>query len=317
LRYYRAMSEQTDSTRSESFEAGQGQQERLWTPWRMRYVVGGTKEAGCIFCNRLARADDVASLIIHREADAFVIMNLYPYNTAHLMIVPTVHVSSPESAPEQALARLGTLLQPVTRALRRVLRCDGFNVGFNVGAVAGAGVEEHLHQHVVPRWTGDASFMPILAGTMVLPELIPVSYAKVRAELRRELLPADAPQRDDVRVVATSSTGEVLLQASSEGRRLPRFRAEADLPLWRAALHGVSQVIAEPEIVGWAGARSTLDDLSPVLRLVGQEIAIEDVTGIARASRSDAVRSLVDDEERTILTAALAADPEEQRQGVA
>ena len=170
-------------------------------------------------------ADDVASLIVHREPDAFVMMNLFPYNTAHLMIVPTEHVSSPESAPEEALARLGTLLQPVTRALRRVLNCDGFNVGFNVGAVAGAGVAEHLHQHVVPRWTGDANFMPILAETKVLPELIPVSYAKVRADLRRELLPPDAPRRNDVRVVATTSAGEILLQQDQSGLRLPRFQA--------------------------------------------------------------------------------------------
>jgi ATP adenylyltransferase len=309
LRYYRAMSEQTEGAYPESIGSGPGQHERLWTPWRMRYVVGGTKEAGCIFCNRLARADDLASLIVHREADAFVIMNLFPYNTAHLMIVPTVHVSSPESAPEQALSRLGTLLQPVTRALRRVLRCDGFNVGFNVGAVAGAGVEEHLHQHVVPRWAGDASFMPILAGTMVLPEMIPVSYAKVRAELRRELLPADAPQRDDVRVVATSNTGDILLQASSEGHRLPRFRAEADIPLWRAALQGVSQAVTEPEIVRWAGARSALDDQSPVLRVIGREIATENVAGFARAAGGDAVRSLVDDVDRATLAQALEADP--------
>ncbi len=192
----------------------------------MRYVGGGAKEEGCIFCNRLASADDAASLIVHREPDIFVIMNLFPYNTAHLMIVPTAHVESPETAPERALARLGTLLQPVTRALRRVLTCDGFNVGFNVGAVAGAGVAEHLHQHVVPRWTGDANFMPILAGTMVLPELIPVSYAKVRAELRREMLPPDAPHRDDVLVVATTNAGDVLLQQDPSGLHLPRFRAD-------------------------------------------------------------------------------------------
>lgn len=287
------MIEETESGRPESFGSTRDQQERLWTPWRMRYVGGSEKEEGCVFCNRLASADDAASLILHREADAFVIMNLFPYNTAHVMIVPTAHVSSPESAPEQALARLGTLLQPVTRALRRVLTCDGFNVGFNVGAVAGAGVAEHLHQHVVPRWTGDANFMPILAGTMVLPELIPVSYAKVRAELRREILPASAPRRDDVLVVATSVGGDLLLRSSEDGARLPRFRAAADQPLWRAALDGVAQAMVEPEITGWAGALSTLDEQEPVLRVVGRDLAAGNVAGFIRADKAEAARLLV------------------------
>src|SRR5687768_14347984 len=125
---------------------------RLWTPWRMRYVGGGAHEAGCVFCNRLAAADDLPSLIVHRAARAFVILNLFPYNTGHLMLVPNVHVASPEETPAATLADLALILQPTLRALRRALGCHGFNVGFNVGAVAGAGVADHLHQHVVPRW---------------------------------------------------------------------------------------------------------------------------------------------------------------------
>ena len=308
MRYYRAMSEPTEGDNLESTLEEHGQQERLWTPWRMRYVVDGTREEGCIFCNRLASADDVASLIVHREPDAFVIMNLFPYNTAHLMILPTTHVSSPESAPEQAMARLGTLLQPVTRALRRVLNCDGFNVGFNVGAVAGAGVADHLHQHVVPRWTGDANFMPILAGTMVLPELIPVSYAKVRADLRREYLPPDSPHRDDVRVVATTTVGDVLLQQDQSGPRLPRFQATEAHPLWRAALHGVSQALIEPEIVGWGGSSSALTDEVPVLRVLGREIVTDNDAGFVGVSRSDAVRMVANDADRAVLATALASN---------
>ena len=302
------MSGPTEGANLESTIEDHGQQERLWTPWRMRYVAGGTREEGCIFCNRLASANDVASLIVHREPDAFVIMNLFPYNTAHLLIVPTEHVSSPESAPEHALARLGTLLQPVTRALRRVLNCDGFNVGFNVGAVAGAGVAEHLHQHVVPRWIGDANFMPILAGTMVLPELIPVSYAKVRADLRRELLPPDEAHRDDVRVVVTTNAGDVLLHQDQSGPRLPRFQASHAFPLWRAALDGVSRVLVEPEIVGWGGSSSTLADEVPVLRVLGQEIVAEIDAGFVRVSGSDAMRMVASDADRAILATAIASD---------
>src|SRR5262249_61815597 len=118
-----------------------------------------------------AADDDVRSLILYRGDRVFVIMNLFPYNTGHVMIVPNDHVPSPESADEATLSAIGTLLRPTLRALRRALNADGFNVGVNVGAVAGAGVADHLHQHVVPRWQGDANFMPILASTMVLPEL--------------------------------------------------------------------------------------------------------------------------------------------------
>src|SRR5436190_23132619 len=120
--------------------------EKLWTPWRMQYIGGGVREAGCIFCNRLAANDDVRSLILHRAADAFVIMNLYPYNTGHIMIVPNEHVASPELATETSLIAMTRLLPPVLRAVRRALNCDGFNAGINVGTEAGAGPAEHPHQ---------------------------------------------------------------------------------------------------------------------------------------------------------------------------
>lgn len=219
----------------------------------MRYVGGGGRESGCIFCNRLAATDDAASLIVYRDADVFVIMNLYPYNTAHLMIVPNEHVASPEAASTAALARLGSLQGPVMRALRRVLGCHGFNVGINVGDVAGAGVAEHLHQHVVPRWTGDANFMPILAGTTVMPELLPVTYAKIRAELQRELAPAARPDREVVRALVTTDAGEIVLDAGPSGAQLPSSKGGGDVPLWRTALDGAARFAAEPEITGWAG----------------------------------------------------------------
>ena len=226
--------------------------ERLWTPWRMRYVGGGTGEDGCVFCNRLAADDDVASLIVHRADRVFVILNLFPYNTAHLMLVPNAHVASPEDTPAETLAELATMLQPTLRALRRTLGCHGFNVGFNVGAVAGAGVAAHLHQHVVPRWTGDANFMPILAATMVLPELIPVTYAKVRAELERELT------TNTVSVVTLTPDLSRLLIDRSTGR-LPSAAVDRLESVWRAALRVIGEVPGGVEIAGWAGqARASL-----------------------------------------------------------
>src|SRR5215204_7503017 len=222
-----------------------GGREWLWTPWRMRYVAGADREEGCIFCNRLAEQDDVQSLILHRGERAFVIMNLYPYNTGHLMIVPNAHVASPEDAEAAALHEMAELRGPVLRAIRRALSPDGFNLGLNVGAPAGAGVADHLHQHVVPRWRGDANFMPILASTMVMPELIPATYAKTRAELERELLGV----QHVTAVILSDDDGVILLRDGA----LPTASAAEHEPLWRSALDLAMDVAATVEFVGWAG----------------------------------------------------------------
>lgn len=227
---------------------------RLWTPWRMRYVGGGAGEPGCLFCRRLAADDDARSLILHRGRHAFAIMNLYPYNTGHLMLVPNEHAASPEGMAPEALAEMAALVPPTLRSLRRVLGCDGFNLGMNVGAIAGAGVADHLHEHVVPRWAGDANFMPILAATMVMPELIPATYAKARADLARELGGGDRV----VCVVLADGAERVLATAHGADWRLPRAVATADEPLWRAARRTVESLVGEVDLIGWAGpARTT------------------------------------------------------------
>ena len=222
----------------------------------MRYVGGGASSTGCLFCRRLAADDDVDALILHRGAHAFVIMNLYPYNTGHTMVVPTAHVATPEEAPTAALEEMARLLPAVTGAARRALGCHGFNVGMNVGAVAGAGIADHLHQHVVPRWEGDANFMPILAATMVLPELIPVTYAKLRAELARE--PASRPTTDGgevVCVVLVRADQDLLVVRGGGGWRLPVATAEATEASWRAATRTLSGLVpGDVDLVGWAGA---------------------------------------------------------------
>jgi ATP adenylyltransferase len=222
--------------------------ERLWSPWRMRYVAGGTREDGCIFCNRLAADDDVAALILYRGERAFVMMNLFPYNTGHVMIVPTAHWASPEDADAGTTNEMATLRAPVLRVLRQVLSPDGFNIGLNIGAVAGAGVADHFHEHVVPRWQGDANFMPILAATTVMPELIPVTYAKLRAEVRREL-----EQRSSVpAAIVSAANDEVVLAPDGT---LPTIAAVAGEPLWRTVLREVDRIGAgDGEIAGWLGA---------------------------------------------------------------
>jgi len=234
------------------------QHERLWTPWRMRYIGGDQTEPGCIFCNRLQATDDRASLILHRGRRAFVIMNLFPYNTGHVMIVPNEHAPSPESLDIETITDMAHLAPRTLKALRGALNPAGFNLGTNVGAVAGAGIAAHLHQHVVPRWQGDANFMPILAGTMVLPELIPVTYAKIRAEFARD-------SADNVVILAVDAKNAALLiDTTGDQARLPRHHLTGE-PVWRTAASFLDQIGAPGSLAGWAGASSTTDDGIPAL----------------------------------------------------
>lgn len=236
-----------------------GEQARLWTPWRMRYVAGGSREDGCIFCNRLADNDDVRTLILHRGDRAFVIMNLFPYNTGHIMIVPNAHIASPEEADEATTAEMGQLRRPLLAALRRALTPAGFNLGLNIGDVAGAGVSDHLHEHVVPRWQGDANFMPILASTMVMPELIPATYAKIRADLQRAALP-DEPL---LNVVVSQNRHMVL---ADEFGMLPRMQPHESESVWRAAYRdALERGAREIELLAWAG--SSQADEGPIALL--------------------------------------------------
>lgn len=214
----------------------------------MQYVGGGAKVSGCIFCNRLAADDDVRSLILHRGPRAFVIMNLFPYNTGHAMLVPNEHVASPENASPETLAEIATLLPPVLRASRRALACHGFNVGLNVGSVAGAGVADHLHQHVVPRWNGDANFMPIIGATMVMPELIPVTYAKLRAELARELNPVET--HEITIVILDPPRQRVIVDGNGS---LPRTETAPDRSIAQVALAFAVDGGLQASLAGWAG----------------------------------------------------------------
>jgi len=161
--------------------------ERLWTPHRMVYIGGQDKPADasagaatCPFC-RAPTLDDADGLIVARGTSAYVVLNLYPYNPGHLMVVPYRHVADyPELTPEETV-ELGTLTQTAMRVLRAVSGPHGFNLGMNQGAVAGAGIAAHLHQHVVPRWGGDANFLPIVGRTKALPELLGDTRARLAA----------------------------------------------------------------------------------------------------------------------------------------
>jgi ATP adenylyltransferase len=157
--------------------------ETLWAPWRMRYVSGGEPPAGCLFCALLGGADDAARGILTRARTAFLVLNAYPYAPAHLMVATNRHVASPEDLDAGESLDLVRLLQRAVAAVRAEYRPDGFNLGANIGRVAGAGVEGHLHLHVVPRWAGDTNFMPVVGAVKVMPESLEDTFRRLRPHL--------------------------------------------------------------------------------------------------------------------------------------
>ncbi|HET6294471.1 MAG TPA: HIT domain-containing protein [Kribbella sp.] len=150
---------------------------RLWTPHRMAYIAGENKPtsteagSGCPFC-RIPGLSDVDGLIVQRGPAAYAVLNLYPYNPGHLMVVPYRHVADYTELTPEEVADVATLTQQAMQAVRIVSAAHGFNIGMNQGEIAGAGIAAHLHQHVVPRWGGDTNFMPVVAQTKVLPQLL-------------------------------------------------------------------------------------------------------------------------------------------------
>ncbi len=157
--------------------------QRLWSPWRMRYILSQDKWEGCIFCDKPAQGEtyDRENFILHRGERAYLILNLYPYNNGHLMIVPYQHAASLEDLDAPTLTEMMLLLNRSLQALRQAITPAGFNIGINLGEAAGAGITEHVHIHVVPRWFGDTNFMPVLADLRVIPELMESTYDKVQA----------------------------------------------------------------------------------------------------------------------------------------
>ncbi|HEX2030516.1 MAG TPA: HIT domain-containing protein [Actinomycetota bacterium] len=161
--------------------------ERLWSPWRMEYIRSARRgdDAGCLFCDLVGKGDDEEALILARTDRAFAVLNAYPYNAGHLMVAPLRHVGRLEELDEEEVVETQRLLQRALGALREVAEPDGFNLGMNLGRVAGAGVPDHAHWHVVPRWDGDTNFMPVVGDTKVLPELLAETYGKLQPAFER------------------------------------------------------------------------------------------------------------------------------------
>lgn len=156
--------------------------DKLWAPWRMEYILSDKSEdQGCIFCDKShPKADDRENLVLFRGERAFILMNLYPYNNGHLMIAPYEHVDSLEKLPLETLTEVMALVQRTVGLLRKTMRAEGFNLGVNQGKIAGAGIAEHLHFHIVPRWTGDTNFMPVTGHTKVMVQGLTETYDRLK-----------------------------------------------------------------------------------------------------------------------------------------
>jgi ATP adenylyltransferase len=158
--------------------------ERLWAGWRASYVSDpdtGRTDNGCVMCNLVAATDDVAALVIERTPETIAVMNLYPYGSGHLMVAPIRHVASLEDLDERELIALSHAEVRALKAIRAAYSPDGVNMGVNIGRAAGAGVPNHLHVHLLPRWSGDTNFMTSVAEARVMAEDLPTGYEKLKA----------------------------------------------------------------------------------------------------------------------------------------
>lgn len=152
----------------------------LWAPWRMDFIMRAReKTPSCIFCDLPKEKKSPRNLVLHQGKKAFVILNRYPYSNGHLMIVPRRHLARLEDLNAAEHAELGFLTARAVKALKKAFNPGGFNIGLNLGRVAGAGIEHHIHTHVVPRWVGDASFMPVVGNARVIPEALKETYRKL------------------------------------------------------------------------------------------------------------------------------------------
>jgi len=162
--------------------------ERLWSPWRMEYIQAstGVVEDRCVFCALLDEGDPDGERILRREPLVYVALAKYPYAPGHLLVLPTRHVADLEGLTEDEQSAIARLVRTSVRVLRDVSEPHGFNIGLNLGRAAGAGIPEHLHWHVVPRWGGDTNFMPVIGQTRVMPELLDETYAKLQPRFEED-----------------------------------------------------------------------------------------------------------------------------------
>lgn len=155
--------------------------ERIWAPWRIQYIQM-EKQTGCFLCEKCKENNDVSNYILYRGDKNFILLNSYPYNPGHLMVAPYRHVAGLEDLTRTERHEHFDMVSRSLRVLKQALKPTGFNIGINVGKAAGAGLVDHVHTHIVPRWEGDTNFMPVLADAKVLPEALKETYQKLRGK---------------------------------------------------------------------------------------------------------------------------------------
>lgn len=158
---------------------------QLWAPWRMKYILR-QERGGCFFCKKAKEKRDVQNFILFRNMGSFIILNIYPYTYGHLMVAPFRHVRQFSNLGDEELLHFMKAIQVAEKVLEKSLKAQGFNLGLNLGRVAGAGIKNHIHLHVVPRWEGDTNFMPLFSEVRVLPERLEVTYKKLKKYFKKE-----------------------------------------------------------------------------------------------------------------------------------
>ncbi len=156
----------------------------LYSPWRLDYILG-EKDGDCVMCRFQNTDNDKENLILHRAENCYVMLNRYPYNNGHLMIIPYQHCGALTELQEEAWLEMAKLVRNTETILKKVYNCDGINIGINLGCAAGAGIAEHLHIHIVPRWVGDSNFMSVIGGERVIPESFDSVYNKLAPEFAK------------------------------------------------------------------------------------------------------------------------------------
>lgn len=178
--------------------------EQLWAPWRLGYVKGDRPvaerpvalppgaDAGCFMCRSAADTSDRENLVVYRGRHALAILNRYPYNNGHVLVAPREHLARLDQLPAETHAEISAMITEIVRIIERTMNAQGFNIGLNLGHVAGAGVPGHLHWHIVPRWSGDTNFMPVIAGIDVIPQALDAAWELLSVELAHASLSSEA-----------------------------------------------------------------------------------------------------------------------------
>ncbi len=152
---------------------------RLWAPWRIKFILEHLKSVNCVFCDIPKENKDAENYILHRSNHCFTILNKYPYNSGHLMVIPYQHTNDLTALSDEAMLDMQVCLKRAVQAMKTKLNPQGFNIGMNLGAAGGAGIADHLHYHVVPRWNGDTNFMPVFGETKILPETLEETHQRL------------------------------------------------------------------------------------------------------------------------------------------